>query len=186
MGILDIFKKKKKSADLGSPSLFFHEDDYCQVELSPIENLPLFQSESNNINTLQADADENGFTEIYVRNAPGIKLSDRQIQTEQLDEILSSLGVNRISTVVTGYGQTHREICNNTIGFGQDYSAIYYDFKEGIVQHIWMTGVSNFERAKLEDCLFQIGQKWKLLLMDWNETEPVNLGDRTFIRAYLA
>ena len=46
MGLFDIFKRKKVDSTLSDSTLFYHEDDYCQIELSPIENLSLFQAES--------------------------------------------------------------------------------------------------------------------------------------------
>jgi hypothetical protein len=69
MGLFDIFKRKKVDSNLSGSTLFYHEDDFCQIELSPVENLGLFQAESDEINDLASkDAGTTGFTEIYVRN----------------------------------------------------------------------------------------------------------------------
>lgn len=39
MGLFDIFKKTKSSDSEGDGTLFYHEDDFCKIELKPIENI---------------------------------------------------------------------------------------------------------------------------------------------------
>lgn len=186
MGLFDIFKRKKVDSTLSGSTLFYHEDDYCQIELSPIENLSLFQAESEEINDLaRKDEGSAGFSEIYVRRDSRLKLSERQIAPSEFEEILQELDLEKVETVTTGYGQTYREISKNTIGFGKDYSAIYYDFDNGIVQHIWLTGLFSMDKEALTKTLHRIGLKWNLLLMDWNQTRPVNLRNTVDINSYL-
>jgi hypothetical protein len=188
MGLFDIFKRKKVDSNLSGSTLFYHEDDFCQIELSPIENLSLFQAESDEINDLASkDAGSTGFTEIYVRNDKDrLKLSERKIDPAELEEILQELSLEKADTVTTGYGQTFREISKNTIGFGKNYSAIYFDFDNGIVQHIWLTGLFTIDKEALINTLHKVGQKWNLLLMDWNKTRPIDLLNTADINGYLA
>lgn len=186
MGLFDIFKRKKVDSILPGSTLFYHEDDYCQIELSPVENLRLFQAESEEINETSGKGGvKAGFAEIYVRNAGHIGLNQRQIAPSELEEILQEFGLEKVENVTTGYGQAFREISKNTIGFGKDYSAIYYDFDNGIVQHIWLTGLFSMDKEVLIKTLCQIGQKWNLLLMDWNQTRLVDLQNTADIGNYL-
>jgi hypothetical protein len=186
MRLFNIFKKNKADKPLDKGTLFYHEDDYCQIELSPMENLTLFQGESKKINDLADKSfDGYGYTDIYVRNDNRIKLEERKIDQNELEAIVRAIGLDKATKVITGYGTTYRENCKNTVGFGKDYSAIYFDFKEEIVGHIWLTNHFSMDKQKLVDCLLQLGQKWNLLLVDWNQTITVDLTNRDEIEKYL-
>jgi hypothetical protein len=187
MGLFDIFKRKKVDSNLSGSTLFYHEDDFCQIELSPIENLSLFQAQSDEINDLASkEAGTTGFTEIYVRDDNDrLKLSERKITPAELEEIIHESGLEKAETVTTGYGQTFREISKNTIGFGKNYSAIYFDFDNGIVQHIWLTGLFSIDKEALTNTLHKVGLKWNLLLMDWNQTRSIDLLNIVDIDGYL-
>jgi hypothetical protein len=52
MRLFNIFKKNKIDKPSDKGMLFYHEDGYCQIELSPNENPTLFQNESEKINDL--------------------------------------------------------------------------------------------------------------------------------------
>ncbi|RZK02985.1 MAG: hypothetical protein EOO46_18170 [Flavobacterium sp.] len=154
--------------------------------MSPKENLPLFHAESEEINDLAAkDAGKDGFTEMYVRNDNRVTLSDRKIKPSELEEILQTSELEKSQAVTAGYGQSYREIRKRTIGFGKSYSAFYFDYDDGVVQHIWLTGLFGFDKDKLIKLLHQIGQKWNLILMDWNQTTPVDLQNKNDIESYL-
>src|ERR1051325_1307659 len=110
MGLLDIFKKDKSDKNSDSGVLFYHEDDYCQVELSPNENLFLFKKEFGQINELaDRSFDGYGYTDIYVRRDNRLKLEERKINPDALENVIKNIGVEKATTVKTGYGSTHRE-----------------------------------------------------------------------------
>jgi hypothetical protein len=67
----------------------------------------------------------------------------------------------------------------------KNYSAIYYDFENRIVQHIWLTDLFSMDKEALTNALQKIGRKWNLLLMDWNQTRPVDLQNMADIKSYL-
>ncbi len=184
--LFNIFKKSKPDGDLISSTLFFHEDDYCQVELSPKEKILLFQTESEKINELAENSfDGFGYTDMYVRTGDRIKLEERKINPFELERILDTIDLPKATAITTGYGETYRETCKNTIGLGKDYSAIYFDFEDEIVRHIWLTDHFSIAKDNLVSCLLQAGQKWNLLLMDWNQLIPVDLTNRDQIEKYL-
>ncbi|HWJ28729.1 MAG TPA: hypothetical protein VNS32_19450 [Flavisolibacter sp.] len=186
MRLFNIFKKKKVDSTGSGSTLFYHEDDFCQLELSLIENLPLFQAESEKINDLTAkDSGKHGFTEIYVRNDNRIKLSQRRIKPSELEELLLASGLEKFPAVTTGYGQSYRVVRKRTIGFGSDYFAFFFDYNYGVVQHIWLTGFLGSDEEKLIELMHQIGLKWNLILMDWNQTTVIDLRSRDNIRNYL-
>jgi len=95
------------------------------------------------------------------------------------------MGVERAVSVTADYGQGHREIQKDAIGFGSNDSAIYFDCQDGVVDHIWLINPFDFDREKLTDLLLRIGQKWNLLLNDWNQALPVDLTIQADIENYL-
>jgi hypothetical protein len=181
-----LFRKPRTKRLSDERTLFYHEDDYCQVELSPKENLGLFQKESEEINELADKSfDGYGYTDIYVRNDNRLPLKERRIKPLELEHVISTVQLERAAKVITGYGETYRETRKDAVGFGKNYSAIYFDFKDDVVNHIWMTNHFSMDREKLVYCLLMIGQKWDLLLMDWNRKVPVDLSDKNAIEQYL-
>ncbi len=191
MKLFDIFKKKKPEIplqELDGPTIFYHEDDFRQVEILPNKNYSNLKVESLKVDTFGKEHfDGTGFTSIYVRNDKNrIKLKDRQIHPKDLEAILSALGFDRIQNVLTGYDQSFREVHKNCIAFSKNYQTIFYDFEENIVQHIWLTNHWGIDREKFAKCLYELGQQWDLLLQDWNLTVTIDLSNKDLIDGYLA
>jgi hypothetical protein len=168
-------------------TLFFHEDDYCMIELTPKENIQALKDESDTINAkAEKNFDGNGYKDIHVIKDDRVKLNIRKINPNDLEQIINKTGFQKAAIVTTGYGQTYREERKNTFGFGKDYSVIYFSVKDGSVDRIWFTNPSSMDKEKLTSCLSEIGQKWDLVLMDWFETRIVNLADKKDIDKYLS
>jgi hypothetical protein len=188
-----LFRRKTTSRSEGLQQsihghpVFLHEDDFRQIELVPDDNLATLMTESVRIERFEKNHfDGSGFTDIYVRNAElEIPLSQRQITPGDLEDVLAALGYERSPNVMTGYGQDFREKRQDCVAFGKDYCAVYYDFKDNVVQHIWFTNPRGMSRERLSRCLFDLGQQWNLVLQDWNQTVTVNLKDRDAIDRYL-
>lgn len=193
MGLFDIFKNKKSTrrnnleSTIEGKTIFYHEDDYRQVEIVPNDNLAELEEESKKVNDFAHEHfDGSGYTAMYVRNDDNkTELRQRLIKPNDLEQKLEILGLERVLNVTTGYGQSYRELHKDCIAFGKDYSAIYYDFKDEIVQGIWLTNHWSMDRKQLSKCLYEIGKKWNLLLQDWNLTKTVDLNNKQAIDDYL-
>ena len=192
MGLFDFFRKKKSQPEkpletFVGPTIFYHEDDYRQVEIIPNDNLSNLKAESKKVEEFaKENFDGTGFTNMYVRSDKDkIELNQRKINPEEFEKIISQLGLERIPNVLTGYGQIFRELHKDCIGFGKDYTAIYYDFKDNVVQHIWLTNHWSLDKEKLGECLLELGKRWNLLLQDWNLTVTIDLKDKSEIENYL-
>lgn len=193
MGLFDIFriKKQRQSEEVqqtfDGPTIFYHEDDFRQVEIVPSDNLSSLKTESEKVDTFAKEHfDGSGFTDIYVRNDENkTKLNQRRIDPNDLEKILSSLGFDRIPNVLTGYGKSYREQHKKCVAFGKDYCAVYYDFQDNVVEHIWFTNHWSMDRERLAKSLHKLGQQWNLLLQDWNLTVTVDLKDKSLIDQYL-
>jgi hypothetical protein len=193
LGILDIFRNKKKAQSgmaqptLVGSSIFYHEDEFRQIEIIPDDNLSMLKAESERIQRFANEHfDGSGFTDIYIRNHNSeIKLNQRKIDPIELEKILISIGLSRISIVFTGYGQNFRELHKDCIAYSKQNSAIYFDFKGDVVEHIWFTNPWGIDRDRLTDALEKMGHKWNLLLQDWNLVVTVELKDKEAIEGYL-
>src|SRR5690348_10646623 len=99
-------------------TIFYHEDDFCQVQLIASENVQNAEQEAEPIARIEEqNFDGNGFREIRVRKGHKVLLNSRRINTEELDRIFAKTEADRHSQVATGYGQ-HQESSRNTIGYG--------------------------------------------------------------------
>jgi hypothetical protein len=152
--------------------LYFHEDDYCQIELLPIENEDYVETEINNINGFSEEhktSDGIGWTDMYIRNnIEQIKLKDYKINHLELDAILSKFA-ERCEKIYTGYS-SYREECKNTFGYRKNEIAIFFSFEENIVTNIWFDFyLDELEVAKdLYNILKTISNKYNLLFVHWS------------------
>lgn len=168
-------------------TIFYHEDDFRQVELLPTDNREEHPINVKELDTLtKVYSDSFGTNEIFIRNdISKTKLRQLQINPNDLDQILSLTELERFSKVETGYGQHFRKEHKNCIAFGKSYCAIYYDFNDNIVEHIWLTNHWDLDKTKLASTLHILGLKWNLLLQDWEQTVTIDLKDKNSIIKYL-
>lgn len=163
-------------------TIFYHEDDFCQIEIVPKENLSDLLKQAGNIADFSA---ENGYSDIYVREENKVSLKSREIDKTELEKLLTDLGTEKHTEVITGYGSYYRVKSENTIGFGKEYSAVYFDFENDKVKNIWITNLFGLNHYKVVDVLSKIGEKWNLVLMDWNSSELIDLSNKEMINKYL-
>jgi hypothetical protein len=163
-------------------TIFYHEDDFCQIEIIPKENLSDLLKQADNIADFSA---ENGYSDIYVREENKVSLKSREIDKTELEKLLTELGTEKHTEVITGYGSDYRVKSENTIGFGKEYSAVYFDFENDKVKNIWVTNLFGLNHDKVVDVLSKIGEKWNLVLMDWNSSELIDLSNKEMINKYL-
>lgn len=176
-----VIEKVKKENDF----VFFHEDDYCQVQILPKEN---WNSLLNQCKAIDEFSENNkatiGYSDMYVREDEESPLLKRAIPVEELDTILSKLNAKRYTNVKTGYGSYGRP-CDDTIGYNKENSAIYYSFKNEVVEDIWLDYIGDFNPDLLSKVLDEVGKKWELILVDWNELVIVDLINKEHIHEYL-
>jgi hypothetical protein len=153
--------------------MFFHEDDYCQVQLVPFENHSSLMEEARKVKGFaHSNFDGVAYKDIYVRGDERLKLSDRKIKVSEFEMMLSTSGLGRTDQVTTGYGSSHREVCANTVGYGRSDCAILFDWKNETVEHVWLFfhwGTEGLNKRRLSDLVHKIGQNYNLILMDWNQ-----------------
>ncbi len=166
-------------------SIFYHEDDFCQVEILPNENFNSLIKQADNVQEFTAKH-FNGvaYSDMMIRDNHEMELSERGIKPIELETILSQLESQRHASVTTGI--TPGEMASeNTIGFGKNYRGLFYDFESDIVKNIWIAGFLEVDLDKQTKVLNQLGEKWNLLLIDWNSLTLIDLKDKNQINKYL-
>ena len=96
MKLLDIFKifrqrttaKNEFKADSYLPS--FWEDDYCQIEIAPVENKEYILKTIGQISDLANNSRTDfGFTETFGRGQMPVKTYSKEIRTDYLEKLLT-------------------------------------------------------------------------------------------------
>ena len=120
-------------------SIYFHEDDYCQIEILPAENLGFCLEQAGLIDDFAENhRDGMGYTDVFVRNENPVSILDKKITKAVFEEVFESV-FPRCDVIYTGYG-SYREKCKFTSAFGHDENVvIFYEWKDGFINNIWLT-----------------------------------------------
>jgi hypothetical protein len=169
-------------------TVYFHEDDYCQVEILPVAAVNFVSDEMRSVEEFsQAHSDGAGFTRMYVRNDPPTSLASLGITVDDVRAALEPL-LPAFDQVMTGYS-THRELLPNAVGWGiADYNAVFVTVGEsGVIQAAWLcAGFDSPERVdRWCSVLKAFPRASGLVLADWNTLEMVPLADEVKLAAYL-
>ena len=169
-------------------SVYFHEDDYCQVEVLPATARSYCLAEMGHIGEF-ADAqwDGTGFTDIYVRGEPPQPLASLGITLAELRSAIKPL-LPQFTQVQTGYS-SHREPCASVAAWGfDDGQAVFAGVgKGGVIGPIWLSlNLLPDERVGLWCRVFgSLPRAMELLIADWSTGQVVALTDETRLVAYL-
>ena len=150
--------------------VYFHEDDYCQIELAPIENEEFIKQEIDAINGFFEEhkvPNGIGWTEMYMRKEPQRTLKDLKISIKEFDENIGNL-IGKYDIVYSGYS-TYREECKSTNGYGDDQVKFFIEHNEGIITNFWFDFLLADEDTaiKLNDILKLITNHYDLLFVHW-------------------
>ena len=175
MKIWNIFKglNKKKSSFHRYGILHLWEDNYLMIELLPIENLEFLKSETKRIKEFsQEHFDGVSFTGITGIGEKPIKTIDKKIPLDRVTEIIEKSGLKKIREVVME-GVGFLSDYNVPLGFGSSRFAILLEHEDKIVKHIWITGEPQHDNeiAKIISGLFQIGQEYDMVGVNWFQDE---------------
>lgn len=160
---------------------YYHEDDYCQIELLPLDNL---QHCLQQLGEQQAFADAHasgaGWTDMYVRGAPPLSLSPLSalgITAAQLRQALAA-ALPPYDAVFTGYS-SYRLECKNVLAFGGERTETLFAGinDDGVVADLWCSdGMA---------ALQLLPQRAQLLFVDWNAGFVCPLAEQALFQRYL-
>lgn len=164
---------------------FYHEDDYLQVEILSKSNL--FE-QSRVLNNINYDFSEYGFSNSYVRDIKKKPTSTLNINTNELIKYLKKDSLIQFNRVYSGYG-SNSTLKKNTLSFGYEDFAILFNFEKEIVQNIWIVFSPKLKipfpsYSNISNALLSIGNKYDMILIDWNEEKIINLNNKQYIENY--
>lgn len=165
---------------------YFHEDDYCQIELVCDENLEWCLDQTRRIaDFANAHRAGEGWSEMYVRPEKSVELAARGIAIGALAGAVTP-HLPPYDAVTTGY-TTVTEDLPNTHAFGAASDVVLFAaHPDGIVSAIWfeMQPSDDSAVASAAATLMALAQ-WRLLLVDWAWGRVIPLTDHSAVDAYL-
>ena len=156
--------------------IYFHEDDYCQLEVLPLAARQFCLQEMGEIDAFAEEHREGPFyTDIYLREESPETLLQLNLRPEQLTAALDFLPAYDL--VETGYS-SYREECQSTQARGlNEELAVFWSVDEaGLVEAIWLAfWVEPQEANAARQLLTALGHLAPLLLADWGWSRCVDL-----------
>ncbi len=157
---------------------YFHEDDYCQIEVLPIEALKFCQMQIEEITNFSKKHQSGaGWDDMFLREDSPRKLSELGITLAEIRKSLSGK-CPEYDAVYTGYSSV-RDLCSNVHAFGEDEQAIIFveiDENEAVVS-IWCSDASRE--------LYLLPKINHLLLVDWGWKFVSPLSEKSRIEDYI-
>ena len=167
--------------------IYFHEDDYCQLEVLPLSAEQFCRREMGEIEEFAEEHREGPFyTDMYLREESPEPLRQLNLRPEQLTAALDFLPAYDL--VETGYS-SYREECQSTQARGlNEELAVFWSVDEaGLVEAIWLAfWVEPQEANAARQLLTALGHLDPLLLADWGWSRCVDLSQPTEIEQYVA
>lgn len=158
-------------------NISIHEDDYCQIQLLPFENIEFILNEIEVIIGFKKENfNINGCDKIFVRNSPNFPLISKNIKFSELQKVIEQNDFEKITNVNIGYGNNFTKSLTN--GYGTNNCAVLIDCNNKIVENIWFIYYWNsteIEKEKLNNLLVEINQICNQILIDWNQCIIVEL-----------
>lgn len=171
-------------------SIYFHEDEYCQKEIVPLQNLLSKRNDTDVTREHSEDAfTDNGFTTMSVIEETKYPLGNLKISITEFENILKEHALFYFRQVYTGYS-TYQTLKPDTLAFGFENYALFYQFNSGIITKAWIvysvfSDTLNSYPERLQSTLLKLGLVYDLVLVDWNELLTVILKNKTSVTDYV-
>ncbi|MDE7222497.1 MAG: hypothetical protein K2O34_01795 [Acetatifactor sp.] len=167
-------------------SIYFHEDDYLQLELLPLAAKSFCLEEMDDIESFAGEHwTGGGYSDAFQRTEATCATKDLGLHREQLDAALDFLPA--FDHVETGYGACRVE-CRTTYarGLGSDLAIFWEQDEDGHVENIWLELCIDSGQTELTcRVLTALGTVAPLVLADWNRCVCVNLASVREIERYI-
>jgi hypothetical protein len=167
--------------------VWFHEDDYCQIELLPKSAEDFARRQAGEINQFAEEhkAGDVGWTDMYTRSEPPASLATIGITLETLATQIPSR-LTRYERVTTGYS-THTVPAPRTIAWGTTgRGVIYANYdRANVIQNVWFGWFTRGDVEVMREFLKKCADRWPMILADWAWSEIVDLANESDVVAYL-
>lgn len=180
-------KKKPEMEDENLPS--FWEDEYCQIEIVPKKNIENIDKSIKQIDEFtEKTRSEYGFTDIFVREDLPFPTINEELRTDYFEKILNEKGFEK--AIKIRYDSYTIIECSKTTSnaFTLPSFNFFYDCEEEFIKNIWISIsliTSTEHYSKILETLYELGEDFDLVLIDWNNSEQIDLSNRKQIESYL-
>ncbi|MEJ8304847.1 hypothetical protein [Saccharibacillus sacchari] len=176
------------SADSGVRKLFFHEDDYCMLELVLPGRKDEVDEEMGRIASFSEEhRTEAGYTDLYVRKEDAGGLTQLGIDVAGIGAAVASFA-QPYDAVTTGYGSSYRVECPQIQAFGpNEETVLFCEHKNGTLYKAWLT-LEFEDRDRYEwslKLLRTLAGLAPFALADWSWGVHLELRDDAALVAYL-
>jgi hypothetical protein len=166
--------------------VYFHEDDYCQLELLPEANWGFCAKQMNEIEKFsEGRKAEVGWTDMFMRSENPKQLSEVEIERSALVSSVREF-LPPFDRVLTGYGSLSEE-CQHTIALGPHPSLVLFAEigARDIVMAVWFT----LDLKSNEDVAIAVKScvalsRWQVILADWGWCRAYRMSDTESLREY--
>lgn len=167
--------------------IYFHEDDYCQLELVAEQNWDWCIQEMNRLSEFSnAHQAEVGWTDIYVRQDPEITVESLGINRREWEAALPP-AMKSFDRVLTGYGSTV-ETCSAVLAHGVHAGLVTFAAlgARDVVTAVWFTFDLQTDDDVTTACaLMPSLSRWPVFLADWGWCRQFDLNDAAGLQQYL-
>ena len=185
--VFNYFRSAKLFTSRYIPILW--EDDYCQVELIPKENLPFLQQQIKELALFdQEHRTDYGYTAIVQREDHPVKTISYELRADYLKAALSSFKLPELRHLPYEAGEIRSLKKSKTRAYGFESFTLFFETENEHVANIWVkfhliTSVTEYDI--ILDALYYLGEETNLLLVDWNALEIIDLSNKVQINNYL-
>lgn len=171
-------------------AIYFHEDDYCQIEILPLSLWDYCIEEIKKISNFAANHQaEIGWTNIYLREEAPKSFAELSISINELKEKIEKT-MFTYSRVTTGYS-TYVEECQNCLAWGigeGDFTLFVNSVNDKIINAMWLDFgiVKNYNFPLVLETFRNLPNFNQLMIADWRWEQVANIGDEKSLENYLA
>lgn len=190
MRLFDKIFGRKKNPEIEDENLpSFWEDDYCQIEIVPRENIEHIEKSIKQIDEFtEKTRTEYGFTDIFVREGLPSPTINEELRTDYFEKLLTEKGFEKamkirfdVYTIIE---------CSKTTSnaFSLPCFNFFYDCEDEFIENIWLSisQITSTEHYnKILETLYELGEGFNLVLIDWNSSQLIDLSNRKQIERYL-
>lgn len=178
-----------KIEDKNLPS--FWEDDYCQIEIVPRKNSAQIETSIKQIEEFTKTTNsEYGFSDIFAREDLPFPTFIEEFRIDYFEKFLTEKGFEKAKQIRYN-GDTIINCSKSTSNvFSLPCFNFFYDSKDEseFINNIWISTsliISTDHFNKILEALYELGEGFELVLINWNSSELIDLTDRNQIKEYL-
>jgi hypothetical protein len=131
---------------------------------------------------------EFGFTDTFGRGQMPTTTLSKEFRTDYLQTLLTGFEFEKAKNI--NYDNSKIIDCQTglTKAYGFQSFTIFFDTKGDFINNIWISSsliTSNKEYNLIKSALYSLGEECEVVMVDWNSSQIVDLGNKNQIDNYL-